>query len=556
MSTNLPTSRTLGRHLPAAAFTRPAWLVRAWYVEATLLVGLGILGLLSRVPKYQEIPAFTDETGEILQGLLIAQGQHLPLTNVNPYMGSLWNYLLAAAFWVSDFSLYAPRTLVLALGVLTVVATYPLGRAWGGRPGGLLAATLMSTSAGHIVINSHVAWSNSMTPLWTTLAIWTLYVAVRGNGPPRALLLSGLLWGLAVQSHPSVLALLAGSAVFLFWRGRALLRTRWPYVAAGLFILINLNLLIHNLTTGFDSVSQGLVKAAEYARYNELTPQLYLGRLGLLLLGLLQILGGAVDLRRAETDHLLDLGLWPISLLAMAGVFWQWRRGNPLPALLLASTALLMPLLNGKYNVIPNGRYLAPLLPFLYAGVGALFADGLTRLRCAEYERGSLPPILGQGCLGLLAGFVVLHALIYVPTYYKQVPEIGWTNAPMLQTFELIKTSPQYEGPVILDRSLNIHRVGWGDGTPLDSFELALKINDMPYFVIDLRGDKLLDPDYRCEGQFVVLATREPKANEEIISRLGLQPFHQQPAEVQSGATPIRGLYVLNRLPDASPSCD
>jgi 4-amino-4-deoxy-L-arabinose transferase-like glycosyltransferase len=545
---------------PAATWTRQSSFVGAWTLEAGLLVALGIVALALRLPHYQTIPAFTDETDEIHQALLVARGQLLPLTNATPIIGSLWNYVLAAAFWLSGFNLYAPRTVILALGVLTVVLTYPLGRAWGGRPGGVVAAALMATAAGHVVINSHVAWSNSMTPLFTTLGVWTLHSAASPGNSRRAtaLVFSGLFWGLALQSHPSVLALLPGAAIFMLLRDRPLLWTRWALMAAGLFVLVNLNLVVYNLATGFDSVSYGAQKTAEYARQQELTPLVYVERLALLFLGLLQHLGGAVDLRRTPTESLLDPGLWPIGLLSVAGVVWQWRRGNPLPALLLASAALLLPLFNGKYNLIPNGRYLSPLLPVMYAAVGALAADGLDRLqrlKCVGKYRSRALVSLGTGALLAVAAFVTLHPLLYLPLYYRQVPEIGWSNAPILSIFELVQANRSSQAPVILDRSLNVHRPGWGDGTPLNAFELALNTNEIPYFVMDLRTNKLLDAAYRCEDQFVVLATRDPRVNQDIVGRLGLEQFPRQPAELQAGTTPVHGLYVLKRLPDAPPSC-
>ena len=533
---------------------------RARALEIGLVLGVGVLALLVRFPNHQLIPAFTDETGEIYHGLLIARGEHWPLTNVDPYIGSLWNYLLAMAFWASGFSLHAPRAVALALGVLTVVAAYPLGRAWGGPAAGLTAAALVCTAAGHVAINSHVAWSNSMTPLFTTIGVWALSAAVRDvDRSSRTVLLAGLAWGLALQSHPSVLALLPGAVGFLLWRGRPLLRTSRLYVAAGLFALVNVNLLAHNLVTGLDSVSYAVGKAGEYAEGRALTPRLYFERVGLLLLGLFQGLGGAVDLGRSGSTVLLDPGLWPIAILSVAGVFWQWRRGNSLPGLLLASLVLVLPLFNGKYNLVPNGRYLAPVLPILYAGVGALFATGLCRLRRSEPGSGgwsSASARLAPALLGLAAAFLVLHPLLYLPTYYRQVPEIGWTNAPMFRTVERIEAHRRSDEPVILDRALNVHRPGWGDGTPLDAFELAFKVSGVPYRVAYLTRDytdKLLDPSNRCRDQLVVLAAREADRSQEIVARLGLQSLDDAPIGAQvAGDYP---LYRLARASNAPPTC-
>src|SRR5205823_6013302 len=124
-------------------------------------------------------PIFTDEVDDIYRGLQTARGQLIPLTDTSTYIGSLWNWLMAAAFQLSGLNLSTPRTLVLTLGVLTALAAYPLGRAWGGRTGGIIAAALLGTSVEHIVVNSHIAWSHSITPLFSTLAIWALYESVR-----------------------------------------------------------------------------------------------------------------------------------------------------------------------------------------------------------------------------------------------------------------------------------------------------------------------------------------------------------------------------------------
>ena len=43
----------------------------------------------------------------------------------------------------------------------------------------LVASALLATAAVHVVVNSHVAYSNCITPFFTTLGVWTLFEAVR-----------------------------------------------------------------------------------------------------------------------------------------------------------------------------------------------------------------------------------------------------------------------------------------------------------------------------------------------------------------------------------------
>ena len=71
----------------------------------------------------------------------------------------------------------------------------------------------MATSFIPVVVGSHIGWSNSTTPLWTTLFLWILVEAVRRDAP-RLLPLAGLAGGLAQQTHPSVLAILLGAGLW------------------------------------------------------------------------------------------------------------------------------------------------------------------------------------------------------------------------------------------------------------------------------------------------------------------------------------------------------
>lgn len=525
---------------------------------AALLL-LGLLALAVRVPNYQFVPAFTDERNDIAQALRIVRGEGLPLTNDPSYIGAFWNYLLAGAFWAGGESLLVPRTVVLILGVFGVLAAYPLGRAWGGRRGGLLTVLLLATSTGHIAFTSRVAWSHSITPLFVTLGVWALIGAVRHTNtvPALCLILAGVCWGLAFQTHPTTLAFLPGVVAFLVMRRRSLFRSRWLYVAAVVFVLINVNLLAYNLLTGFESVSRGVEQSGEYADSEPLTGALYLERLGLLLLGLFQSLGGATDLETGPAELMRDPGLWPIAVLAVAGVVWQWRRDNPLPALLFLSMAMILPLINGKYNLVPNGRYLAPLLPVLYAAAAALLAAGIESISRPGFGRPRQPLFsraVAQGGIAVLALFLTLYPLTYLAEYYADVPAVGWTNAPIFATLEKVEAYPASDATVILDRSLNTHHDGWGNGTERDAFELGLTIGRTPYRVAELRNDdntsRLLEPSGRCHDQLVILAPHKSTENVEVVDRLGLRPVAGDPPE--EAAYPV---YVLLRAITAPRTC-
>ena len=538
---------------------RPAPAPARWTrFDAGLMLGLGALALAVRLPNSQLIPAFSDEVVESYRAFLITQGQAMPLTAGAAYNGSLWIWLVAAAFWLSDYSLYAPRALALALGVLTVAAAYPLGRAWGGRAGGILAAALVATASVHIAVNSHVAWGNSATPLFVTLGTWALYEAVRGTtlAPPRALPLAGLSWGLALQTHPSVLALLPGAAVFLLWSGRPLLRRRRAWLAAGLFGAANLNLLAFNLLSDFRSVTAAVEQSVHYTGEEDLAARPYVGRFGLLLLGLLRALAGAVDSRGRPADFLLDPGLWPIALLSAAGVARQWRRGNPLPGLLAVSAILILPTLNGKYEPILNGRYLAPLLPVLYAGVGALVAAGLRRVwgEGAAGGRRSAGARLGQLALGLAAAILVLHPLLYLRAYYEHELGIGRTNWAFFRAVEQVKGVRRPDETITIVRPRREFHMGEGGGLASQAFELALALGKLPYSVADHNSPELLDPSTRCRDRLVIVASRDAGMKREVAARLALRSLDHEPA---GGQSPVGeyGLYRLERVPNAPMPC-
>jgi 4-amino-4-deoxy-L-arabinose transferase-like glycosyltransferase len=539
------------------------------------MLTLTALAFALRLPYYDLVPALTDETRDLYRSLLTARGEFVGLTGTSSYIGALWEWLAAGAFLVSGHQLYAPRLLMVVLGSLTVPATYLLGRAWGGRVGGLIAGGLLGTSLVHVVVNSHVAWSNCATPLFSTLAAWATWRAgtagrrdggtarQRGKAHPsaplsrRPLLAAGLLWGLAVQTHPTALAFAGGAGAYLAWRAPGLLRTRWAALAGGLFLLANLNLLAYNLATGFDSVVAGQGKSEVYARGEDLTPAVYLERLGLLALGLLQNLGNVTGQADGDASFLAEPAVWPIFVLAGLGLVRQWRRGNALPLLILASAAAIMPLVNGKYNLLLNGRYLAPLLPIVFACVGSLLAGELERLGRPDRDR-TLDSAVGRPALVALAAFLVLQPLLPLREYYeRQAPISARVHRPIFETVARLEASRRPGERILVDETLHLARLDTGDGRFEWAVLLQLGLHGVPARLANVDSGELLDPRTRCADQLVLLAVRPAEVHEPLVERLGLVDLGDEMVRHRMNVGGVRiadghAIYRLPRRPDAA----
>ena len=194
-------------------------------------VGVLVLAALAWLLRdLMVLPRLTDETREVWLGLQIARGDVLPLTGVQPYIGALYSYLVAGAFVLLGPRIDVGRIVVAEAGALTIIPTFLLGRAlggpgWRGQAVGLIAATLLAASATHTLVTSRIAYSNSLTPLFTTTGLWLLQRALaRQSGP--SLVGSGLAFGLALQTHVASLALGPGLLAGLLLGGRALLFER------------------------------------------------------------------------------------------------------------------------------------------------------------------------------------------------------------------------------------------------------------------------------------------------------------------------------------------
>ena len=155
--------------------------------------------------------------------------------------------------------------MIATFGGLTVVLTYLIGREVGGWKLGALGAALLATLPQHIVVNSHVAWQNSTTPFYSTLAAYTLLRALRAFPKPdssrvprwaRWLLLAGFVFGLMLQTHIGTVVLapaLAGAVLLALWFSadrrasfRRFFASPWPYLTLLLVPLAYSPVIIDN----------------------------------------------------------------------------------------------------------------------------------------------------------------------------------------------------------------------------------------------------------------------------------------------------------------------
>jgi 4-amino-4-deoxy-L-arabinose transferase-like glycosyltransferase len=504
--------------------------VRRRLPELLLLALLLALAAAVRWSHLWLIPHFTDEMRDVdLAWRIFAEGAR-PLVSVDAYNGPLHDYLLAAALVLLGPSMYVPRLVMLVAGTATVGVTYLLGRAMGSRLAGAVAAGLLATNFVHVLINSHVAWSNCLTPLFTTLAMLVVVQAVqRGSG--WRLALGGLLAGLALQTHPSAVVPLLGLAVWLPTqrRGRAFFRTPWPYLALALTALAVSNLVWFNLQTGGGALAN--VEERRYAFTGGADVAGYVTNVGRFGLGLAMMLSSEFGQKIDAGWRILAqpvVALW-VALVGVA-VLVAARRGQSLPLVVLGTAWLTIPYLNQSYGSTVMSRYIAFLLPPLYVAVGLWVAD-LARTR----RRAALALALVVAALGLNAWRVTER-------YYAAETAVGRTNAALLATTRyLVGQAPKSE--VLLGRNLNTRALRAG-GHVYRALDVLLLLEGVPH---DGRRLEDIQADLPAMAPPVFLALTDPE-RDDLARRFRLVPVDDgRPTPEQPGG------WRLYRLDDTRP---
>lgn len=443
-----------------SAFVK-AKLVLTHQPDAIVAACLLCLALAVRLPYLTLVPPFwNSELGEALAAAQIATGSSLPLMIPGqPHIGPVALYPLALILPLGGLNPFTPRVFAAVAGALTVIATFLLGRSVGSRGAATCAGLLAATNAFHILINSHIFWTNSLTPLFTTTALTVLIVSLRDAPLPRPvsrrgwLIVAFFMWGLALQSHPSVWTLLPGLglAIALVPHLRLCLRAAWSWRAPLAFLFAYGNVIAFNLATGFASLAALTAKSYALPESNEVWQNLP-GRLSDLAVELIRVLSSNLPVVLVPGAVAFTAVLWFTFALALCV-----KKRQTLLLYPTLSAILLLALANKAYNSGYAERYIMFLLP-----VACVMMGLAVEYVWQEFQKTAAPRVLKR-TFALLAVVALAwwftQPLAALADYYDLEIRSGRSNQTYLAWNDLASQYANSGYQVLLDPGLNQFQV-------------------------------------------------------------------------------------------------
>ena len=482
-------------------------------LEVSAVALLMVVAAAVRMDGFMVVPRLADETLEVLLGLRLAREGGLPLVGVQPYTGSLFTYLVAASFLLLGPQIEAGRLVVLTAGVLTVLPTYllarDLGQSLGGSVGrgrlvGLTAALLLTLSGPHIAASSRIAYSNSLTPLFTMTGLWLAHRAI-GRRSNWSLIASGTAFGLALETHVTALTVILGAAAAILIPALSTMVRRgyasvWPkakilLAATGAGILMLLNVLAHNLIVGPDTASRTGLRIGRYVAEPGADSPWTVQAWGNRLLDLLRAAALAIGSQTSEVESTADALLAPAVVvsvaLALLGLCVAARRGRWLPLCVTLSVLLVVSLLNGRVDpIVPRVRHYATLVPL---GM-VMIALGLTWLH--ERNRSMLrrsPVGVWIARMTLVAVPLLLVAsstASYRAYEAERLSRPEKNNAAYLAVLDAVARSGPLDERLYLDDQLN-DLLTLSGGRMLTHLRYAFAVQGQEQNTIDVKDDPL-----------------------------------------------------------------
>lgn len=472
-----------------------------------------VLAAAVRADGFMVVPRLADETLEVVLGLRLAREGGLPLVGYAPHIGSLFTYLVASTFLLLGPKVEAGRLVVLTTGVLTVLPTYLLGRdlgqsLWGsvgwGRLVGLIAALLLALSGPHTVTSSRIAYSNSLTPLFTMTGLWLAHRAIsrRSN---YALVGCGAALGLALQTAVSALAVFPGVAAaillpMLVSTIRGGFASAWPrpdvlLTAAGAGLLMILNLVVYTAMTGPGTVSTSENRIGRYVTEPGGESPWTLDAWGDRLLGLLKAVALAVGSQTSELDWTADALLAPAVVasvaLALLGLWVAARRGWWLPLFVTVSVLLTVSLLNGRVEpIVPRVRHYATLVPLgmVTIAVGLVWLYEKHRSWLRGTPGGVWVARVGLAVVPLL--LVASSTSTYGTYEAERLSRPDKNNAAYLAVLDAVARSGPVDERLYLDDRLN-DLLTMSGGRMITHLRYAFSVTGQEFDTMDVEDDRL-----------------------------------------------------------------
>ncbi len=167
-----------------------------WLMVLILLVAAALrLAALGQAPP----GLYHDEAYNGLDALKVLDGDLSLYFAANNGREPLFIYLVAATVGLLGRSPFAVRLAAVAPGLLTIAATFALGRALFNRRVGLLGAAILSVTAWHVHL-SRVGFRAVLLPLFIALCLWQGTLAMR-TGRRRYWLAAGALYALSFYTY-------------------------------------------------------------------------------------------------------------------------------------------------------------------------------------------------------------------------------------------------------------------------------------------------------------------------------------------------------------------
>jgi len=279
-------------------------------------------------------------------------------------------------------SLPALRLIAAVAGALVVALAMMLAREMGGGRFAQAVAGLAVIAAPIYLGTDSLLTMNAFEPLFWMGCVWALVRIVRG-GDPRLWLVFGALAGLGLMNkHSTVFFLLSVTVALVIVPERRALGTRWPWIAAGLALVIFLPNLLWQVRHDFATL-EDLRNVARSGKNVRL---------------------GAADFV-AQQVLLMNPVLLPLWLGGLAWLFAGARgRFRALGWTYVVFFLMLFALKAKNY-------YLAPVYPMLFAAGAVGLEAGLARV---PLTRGRLWPKAAVVALIVVAGLVLAPLVLPV----------------------------------------------------------------------------------------------------------------------------------------------